>query len=121
MIKIITGFRDNQYYVIENEEAHKAYYLFNNPEARTIFSNGVALIGKNIQGIEPAYNETMGWNPTHTLDSDDWNDIRSKGVDADLRNLLSEAKQVAFMAADNPNLLSLLLSEARNAELKALE
>ena len=81
MIKIITGFRENQYYVIEDYEAHKAYYLFNNPEARTTFENGVALIGKNIQGIEPAWNESMGWNPTHELDDDDWNDISRKGVD----------------------------------------
>ena len=80
-IKIITGFRDEQYYIIEAEEAHKAYYLFNDPEARTTFKNGVALIGKNIQGIEPAYNETMGWNTTHKLDNDDWIEMRQKGID----------------------------------------
>ena len=113
MIKVITGFRENQYYVIENHEAHKAYYLFNNPEARTIFENGVALIGKNIQGIEPAFNETMGWNPTHQLDDDDWNDIRKHGVDEKLRDILAEAKKVAYLAEKNPELLKLPLQEAK--------
>ncbi len=113
MIKIITGFRENQYYVIEDYEAHKAYYLFNNPEARTIFENGVALIGKNIQGIEPAWNESMGWNPTHDLDDDDWNDIRKHGVDDRLRNILGEAKQVAQLAEKNPQLLKMTLTEIK--------
>ena len=113
MIKIITGFRDEQYYVIEDYEAHKAYYLFNNPDARTIFENGVALIGKNIQGIEPAWNESMGWNPTHKLDDDDWNDIRKHGVDERLRNLLAEAKQIAYLAEKNPQYLKMKLDEIK--------
>jgi len=113
MIKIITGFREDQFTIIEDEEAHKAYYLFNNPEARTIFNNGVALIGKNIQGIEPAYNETMGWNPTHRLDSDDWNDLRNRGVDNRLRNVLSSAKEIASLAEGRKDLLLKPLSEAK--------
>ena len=111
MIKIIVGFRDDQYFIIPDEEAHKAYYAFENPDARVIFSNGVALIGKNIQGIEPAWNETMGWNPTHKLDDDDWNDIRRRGVDRRIRNLLYKAKEVASLAARNKELLTLPLSE----------
>lgn len=114
MIKIITGFREEQYYIIEDYEAHKAYYLFNNPEARTIFENGVALIGKNIQGIEPAWNETMGWNPTHTLDDDDWNDIRKHRVDTKLRNILEEGKKIAQLAEKNPQLLKMTLDEIGN-------
>ena len=111
MIKIITGFRENQYYVIEDYEAHKAYYLFNNPEARTTFENGVALIGKNIQGIEPAWNESMGWNPTHELDDDDWNDIRRKGVDNKLRGILEEARAIARIADQNPQFLKMTMKE----------
>ncbi len=117
-IKIITGFRENQYYVIDAEEAHKAYYLFLNPEARSTFKNGVALIGKNIQGIEPAYNETMGWNPTHELDDDDWNDIRSKGVDTKLRDMLAEGKKVAYLIEKNPQMLNSPLSEIKGGSLK---
>lgn len=112
-IKIITGFRDEQYYSIDAEEAHKAYYLFNNPDARTTFSNGVALIGKNIQGIEPAWNETMGWNPSHKLSGDDWSEIRSKGMDAKIRDVLEIARSVAIKAQDEPKLLTQSLTEAR--------
>lgn len=114
MIKIIVGFRDEQYYIIESEEAHKAYYLFKNPEARTIFDNGVALIGKNILGIEPAWNENMGWNPTHKLDSYDWNEIIKSGVYKETRDILMEAKKVAQLAERNNELLRLPLSEAKN-------
>lgn len=110
-IKIITGFRNEQYYIIDGDEAHKAYYLFNNPEARTTFSNGVALIGKNIQGIEPAYNETMGWNTTHKLEDDDWNEIRTKGIDKKLRDVLSIAKEISLLAEGNPELLKKTLTE----------
>jgi len=117
-IKIITGFRQEQYLVIEADEAHKAYYLFLHPEERGVFSNGLALIGKNIQEIQPAYNETMGWNPTHTLDDDDWNEIRAKGVDKKLRDALFDAKQVASLAGKNPQVLELPLEEAKTKLLK---
>ncbi len=111
-IKIITGFRDDQYYTIDAEEAHMAYRLFQNPEERAIFENGVALIGKNIQGIEPDYNATMGWNSTHRLDGDDWNEIRSKKVDVEVREVLQKAKEAAYLSEQRPELLQKKLSEA---------
>lgn len=117
MIKIITGFRNEQYYIIKDDEAHKAYYLFNNPDFRTVFDNGVALIGKNIQGIEPAWNETMGWNPTHTLDDDDWNEIRKSGVESRMRMVQEEGKKVAVQAQADKSLLDKKLSEI-NLKLK---
>jgi hypothetical protein len=110
-IKVITGFREDQYYVIDGNEAHKAYYLFMHPEERGVFKNGVALIGKNIQGIEPAWNETMGWNPTHDLDNDDWNDIHQKGIKLKMRELLTEAKRVMPLIEKNKALLQINLFE----------
>lgn len=110
-IKIITGFRDDQYYVIDGNEAHKAYYLFMNPEERGVFKNGVALIGKTIQGIEPAWNETMGWNPTHKLDFSDWNEINSKGFKTKMKELLKEAKRVMPLIQKSPALLQIDLFE----------
>jgi hypothetical protein len=112
-LKIITGFRDDQFMIISGEEAHKAYYLFLHPDERAVFANGVALIGKNIQEIVPAYNEIMGWNPTHKLDGDDWNDIRSKGIDKAANLVLSEAKEVAYLMEKNPSLGMKKLSEAK--------
>lgn len=119
MIKLITGYRDDQYVLIPVEETHKAYYLFNNPEARTIFSNGVAIVGKNIQGIEPAWNEIMGWNPTHKLDGADWNQIRSSGEAKKMENVLTEAKRISFLIqTGNKELLTQPLSEAKTLLLK---
>lgn len=110
-IKIITGFREDQYYVINGNEAHKAYYLFMNPEERGVFKNGVALVGKNIQGIEPAWNETMGWNPTHKLEDDDWNEIYLKDIKPKMRELLEQAKRVMPLIEKNKALLQINLSE----------
>lgn len=110
-IKIITGFREDQYYVIDGNEAHKAYYLFMNPEERGVFKNGVAVLGKNIQGIEPAWNETMGWNPTHKLEDDDWNEIHKTNIKLKMRELLSDAKRVMPLIQKNTALLQINLSE----------
>lgn len=94
-VKLITGFRQDQHYTIDADEAHKAYYLFRNPEERGVFNNGVAIVGKNIQAIEPDYHTTMGWNPTHNLDSDDYNQIKGLGVDVEIRNALADGKLLA--------------------------
>lgn len=111
LIKIITGFRDDQFMIIDAEEAHKAYYLFLHPEERAIFGNGVALIGKNIQEIVPAWNETMGWNPSHKLENNDWNEIRSKGVDKKLNGVLQLAKEVSYTMENDRTLGNKKLSE----------
>lgn len=95
-IKLIVGFRRDQEHSIPADEAHKAYYLFLHPEARSVFSNGLAIKGDQIQEIVPDYQGTMGWNPSHTLDSDDWNEIRNKGIDTKLRNALQMAKTIAY-------------------------
>ncbi len=105
-LKIITGFRKEQHYTIDGEEAHKAYYLFLNPDKRGIFDNGVALIGNQIQGIEPDYHATMGWNDTHVLDGDDWNEIRGKKIDIKFRELQSKAKEIATTMQNNPQIFS---------------
>lgn len=118
MIKINIGFREDQYVLIENSEAHKAYYLFSNPEARSVFENGTVLIGRNIQSIEPAYNESMGWNPTHKLDADDWNEIRKKGIDIKFRDLFTEAKEISYLAEKDQSILNKPLREARKILLK---
>lgn len=115
-IKVITGFRENQYMVIDANEAHKAYYLFLNPDQRAVFKNGVALIGKNIQHIEPAYNETMGWNPTHELDEYDWNELYSKGVAEKMKYILVQAKEVAYLADEKPELMNKKLSDILKVE-----
>ena len=94
-IKLVCGFRKDQTYSIDGEEAHKAYYLFMHPEARGIFSNGLAIVGSHIQSVEPDWNATMGWNPTFTLGDDDWNEIRSSGAEKLVRGLMEQSKLLA--------------------------
>jgi hypothetical protein len=93
-IKLIVGFRRDQEHSIDANEAHKAYYLFLNPDKRGVFNNGLAIIGSQIQEIVPDYQGSMGWNSTHVLDNDDWNEIRAKGVDSKLRDILFKAKEI---------------------------
>jgi hypothetical protein len=108
-IKLVTGFRRDQEYSIDANEAHKAYYLFLNPEARSIFNNGLAIKGDQIQEIVPDYQGTMGWNPTHVLDTDDWNELRDKGITAKMQATLAAGKELAQHAT--PAELNIPLSE----------
>ena len=109
-IKIISGFRRDQEISIDASEAHKAYYLFYNPDERACFSDGTCLIGSDVRAIKPDYNGTMGWNPTYVLGDDDWNEIRDKGVDRKMRKVLSLGKEVAWVG--NKELLKEKLSIA---------
>lgn len=110
-LKIITGLRQDQYFIIDSDEAHKAYYLFLNPEKRGVFENGVAIIGQDIRGIDPAWNESLGWNPTHKIDDDDWNYIREKGLDKEMREIQTKAKELAY--SKNPDIFKLPMSEVK--------
>lgn len=94
-VKLIVGFRRDQEHSIDADEAHKAYYLFLHPEQRGIFSNGLAIKGDQIQEIVPDWHGTMGWNVSHQLDSDDWNEIHQKGLHRQMQHLLSIAKEIA--------------------------
>jgi len=98
-VKIIVGFRRDQEHSIDADEAHKAYFLFLNPEARSVFKSGLAIKGSQIQEIVPDYQGTMGWNPTHILDSNDWNEIHSKGISTKMQKYLSIGKEIAEHAA----------------------
>jgi hypothetical protein len=94
-IKLIVGFRRDQEHTIDANEAHKAYYLFLHPEQRGVFSNGLAIQGSQIQEIVPDWQGTMGWNPSHVLNSDDWNEIRQHGKEGRMKTLLAAAKEIA--------------------------
>jgi hypothetical protein len=99
-VKIIMGYRKDQEHTIDIEEAHKAYHLFMNPEKRAIFSDGLAIKGKDIEAIVPDYHATMGWNKSHTLDAYDFEELKEKGIDSKIRELLYEAKQIAVNVKD---------------------
>jgi len=94
-IKLILGFRQDQEHSIDANEAHKAYYLFLNPQERGIFNNGLAVNGSDIKSIVPDYQGSMGWNPNHLLNEDDMVEIRKEGVDSALRKMMASAKDIA--------------------------
>lgn len=93
-IKVVCGYRKDQEFTLDANEAHKAYFLFANPEKKMIFSSGLAIKGSDIQRIEPDYNATMGWNHTHQLTGDDWNEIHRTGVADKFLAILSGAKEI---------------------------
>lgn len=97
-IKLVCGFRKEQEFTIDANEAHKAYYLFNNPTKRGTFNNGLAVKGSDIQRIEPDYNATMGWNHTHQLNSDDWNVLHGEGIVSKLAGIMAHARAIAHHA-----------------------
>src|SRR5947209_5881952 len=100
-IKIITGFREDQYFTIDGDEAHKAYYLFLNRAKRGVFDNGVAIVGKNIQGIEPDWHAIMEWNPAHKMDGSDWTQLRAGSWPDKARLVLTAAKEIAYKIKDD--------------------
>jgi len=98
-LKVITGYGD-RYKIVDADEAHKVFYLFLHPTERAILADGQPLRGQDIQDIVPAWNETMGWNPKHKLDTEDWNEIRREGVDVVFeRKILPTARQIALSCA----------------------
>lgn len=94
-IRLVVGFRRDQEHSVNADEAHKAYYLFLHPDERGVFSNGLAIKGDQIQEIIPDYQGTMGWNPTHVLDGDDWNELHQRGIPEKLQKFLSVGKDIA--------------------------
>lgn len=111
-IQVTTGFREDQITTIPMQEAHKAYYLFKNPTERGVFDCGVALVGRNIQEIKPDWHATMGWNPEHEIDTDDWNEIEGKGVDKKMKLLMKKAKYVGDFMVEKKELGKMRLEEA---------
>jgi hypothetical protein len=53
----------------------------------------------------------MGWNPSHKMDGDDWNEIHQKGIKPQMRDLLYEAKRVMPLIEKNKALLQVGLGE----------
>jgi len=96
-LKLVCGYRKDQEFTIDANEAHKAYYLFVNPEKKMIFANGLAIKGVDIQRIEPDYNAIMGWNSTNSLTGDDHNELRQKGIYQKMQGIMAGAKEIARM------------------------
>lgn len=106
-VKLMIGY--NKSYSIDSEEAHKAYYLFLNPGQRGVFKNGTAVRGQDIMGIEPDYHSVFGWNESHKLTGEDWNEINKSEECEKLRQKIEDARELA----NNQEALKVPLSEAQ--------
>lgn len=119
-IKIICRSTDNfgnkESYSIDESEAHKAYYLFLHPDTRSVFKNGLALKGSDIDRIAPDYHGTMGWNPNHKLDAEDWRELRAEGIENKLGTLMVRASEIGRSC--RPEDLQLPMSEVKLLRLK---
>jgi len=107
-IKVI-GFRREQDVSIPLQEAHKVYYLFNNREKHGVFENGVAIVGSSIQQVVPDYNKTMGWNDSHSINNEDWNELRREGIEEKMEMIMEKARDVAKMMPTRPDFAHMTL------------
>lgn len=110
-LKIVCGYDEERHFPIKAQEAHKAYYLFEHPDKRGIFDNGLALTGKEIKIIQPDYHTTMGWNTTHELNDDDWNQLNGQGVVEKMKEIMGNAKDVSMMIDKKPELAGMQLGD----------
>lgn len=92
IFKALTGFGDEREVYFGPEDLERVQYAALR-EKRVLLSNGQFVDGKYIQQISPDYKRTMGWNYTHEIDSNDLNEIRSKGIDRRMQLALSHTKE----------------------------
>lgn len=94
-IKVVCGYRKDQEFTLDANEAHKAYYLFEHPEKRGTFSNGLAIKGSDIQRIEPDYQATCGYSREYALKGEDMANLANDGTLDKLSGIMIAAREVA--------------------------
>lgn len=77
--KIHLGYGDEMKLSIGEDEIERVMTAF--LTGKKIQTSAGAIDGSKILLIKEDWNKTMGWNETHQLTSDDWNEINQKGVD----------------------------------------
>jgi len=97
--KVIRGYGNEDYISISEKELEKAYYCFLEKKD-SVFDEG-AIRGSSIIAIQPDYNRTMGWNRGYKLGPDDYEDLRIKGVDVELRRTLELAQEKMNYVLEN--------------------
>lgn len=90
--KIIYGFDSEQEISIDPDELEKAYGLFL-LGGRAVFKSGDAVDARFIQAIREDYHATMGWAKTHTLETEDYNELHDRGVTGKMKMLMASVKE----------------------------
>jgi hypothetical protein len=89
---IKTGYGENDFIRVDNlPDVEKAQYAFLT-EAKVMFSSGQVCRGKDILTIKEDWHKEMGWNPTHEMTDDDWNELKQKGIENKYLGQLALAK-----------------------------
>lgn len=88
--KVIWGFDEERTTDIGESELIKALYAMSTKSK--VYIGDILLDGKYIIAIKENYQKVMGWNSTHEMTSDDWNEIRAVGVDKLFTGKVYDAK-----------------------------
>lgn len=92
IFKALTGYGDGREVFFDAFDLEKVQYAFLR-EKRVLLSNGQAVDGKYIQQISPDWIRSMGWNPEHSLDAEDMNEIYNSGVENEAFRLLNISRE----------------------------
>ncbi len=88
--KIIRGYSAEDYIEINETELEKAYGAFL-MKKDSVYSGG-AVRGSEILAIQPDYHRTMGWNRGYKLGDLDYSELREKGIENKMRDMISNTK-----------------------------
>jgi hypothetical protein len=95
--KVMIGYRD--FISIDETELEKALTAFATGQG-AIFNQGAV---DRISAILPDYHAMMGWNPSYTLQPEDWAQIRSSEVCRDANRLMEGTRmRVLGQSQQNP-------------------
>lgn len=89
--KVLFGFEAEDYIPIDEKELERAIYA-HMTQKNAAFENG-SVSGTRIVAIQPDYHAEMGWNRGHVLGPDDFDELRSKGIDEAHRAFQISAKE----------------------------
>lgn len=97
--KIKTGYNQNDFVSIDENELELALHIFN-VDGKAVFKNGVAR-GKDIIAIKEDWHKAMGINQAWKLNEDDYNEMAKQGIDTKYRGAITEAKERVRYLVDN--------------------
>jgi hypothetical protein len=114
-IRIGFGNGDDRYIGIDETELESALYCFIS-NSKGIFKNGVCR-GQDIISITEDWHKEMGWNPEHNLGSDDWNELKAKGISQKYIGVIGAVKEKVqyLISTGRTNLIG------RNADIQLPE
>jgi hypothetical protein len=89
--KVIKGFRTDEFIPIDETELDKAIYA--HLTGKVVSFNNGSINGDAINSVMPDWHRAMGWNYGHIMQTDDWDEIRSKGIENKYAGAIGESKE----------------------------